>query len=524
MPVRAAYWDAQWFRGKLAVFRQHVTLAGFEELVRERLASRERNFLWSVEHLIFANPDSPYRPLLELAGYDLPKLRALVLTQGLDAALDQLRKDGVYVRVREFKGMEAAVRRGRTYRFQQEDFANPQTRGVMVAQSSGSRSGGTRTDISMASLLDGTRRRRWLLEGYGLWGRDVVFWGAYGDGLLTTARYTTMGRPPLRWICYHGLWNWKTTYLIKMVRLATGLPVPQPEAIPTDRVLDVARYISRANTPRGIQVNSSVSSALRLVLAAEEASINLGDVAFWISGEPLTPLKRRQFEERGSSVYSLFMTAECGEIACQCPVGEEADDLHVLTDLLALRQYQRAVDQDGATVPAYLVTSLLPHAPHVMVNVEVGDYGGLVERRCGCFLDRLGFHLHVHTIRSFEKLTAEAMTYMGPGLITLVEEILPREFGGDMRHYQFVEGEDGQGFTRLYVLASPQLGEIDNEALRNTVLRELGQLSPYESIWGEARTIQVLRREPLATASGKVLHLHRDRGALWASNGGQSDG
>src|SRR5262245_3421348 len=297
--LRAAYSDTQWVRGKLSPFRQHVASAGFEELVRERLASREHNFLWSLEHLIFANPDSPYRPLLDLAGYDLPKLRALVLTQGLDTALDRLREDGVYVGVREFKGMETTVRRGRTYRFRPKDFKNPQTRGVLAAQSSGSRSSGTRTDISMENLLDGTRQRRWLKESYGLWGRDVVLWAAHPWGLLTMARYTIMGRPPLRWFCSSGRGDWKTTVLIKLARLATGRPIPQPEPFTREQVLVVARDISRANTSRGILVNSSVSQALRLVLAAEEAGIKLGDVAFWVSGEPLTPLKRRQFDERG---------------------------------------------------------------------------------------------------------------------------------------------------------------------------------------------------------------------------------
>jgi len=454
--------------------------------------------------------------------YDLAKVRELVLTRGLDAALDQLCKDGVYVRVREFKGMEPTIRGGRTLQFQQKDFAAQQTttRGVVVQQSSGSRSPGTQTVISMANLLDSLRLNRWLSEGYGLEGRDIVVWLA--RGLRAAASYTAMGRPPLRCFCSYDRGDWKTTWLIKLARLATGLPVPQPELMTREQVLDVARYISHANTSRGFLVLTSVSQALRLVLAAEEAGIKLGDAAFQIGGEPLTSMKRRQFDQRGFIVYSLFGATECGLIASACPVGQEADDLHVVTDRLALRQYQRSVDRDGATVPAYLVTSLLPDARHVLVNVEVGDYGGLEERRCGCFLDRVGYHQHVHTIRSFEKLTAEGMTYFGPGLITLVEEILPREFGGDVRHYQLVEGEDGQGFTKLYVLASPQLGEIDHEALRNTVLRELGPL--IQDIWGESNTVQVVRREPLATVTGKVLHLHRDRGALWASNSEQSDG
>ncbi len=468
---------------------------------------------------------------MELAGYDLPKLRELVIARGLDAALDQLFQDGVYVRVREFKGMEATVRGGRIFQFHQKDFANPRTRQVMVRQSSGSRSHGTQTGISMANLLDSTRLRRLVLEGYGLWGRDVVLWLTYLAGLKQAMRFTMMGRPPLRWFCYHGRWDWKTTYLIMMARLATKLPVPQPEVIPTEQVLDVVRYISQVNTHRGILVMTSVSPALRLVLTAEEAGIKLGDVAFMVIGEPFTPLKRRQFEARGFRVYPRFGTSESGEIAWACPSAQETDDYHVLTDRWALRQYQHAVDQDGATVPAYLATSLLPHSPHVMVNVELGDYGGLEERRCGCFLDRVGYHLHAHTIRSFEKLTAEGMTYIGPDLIRLLEEVLPREFGGDGRHYQLVEGEDGQGFTKLYLLASPQLGEIDHEALRSTVLREMGTAATsvgtwrfIQDVWGGANTLQVLRREPLATATGKILHLHRDRGALWASNGDQPDG
>jgi len=166
-----------------------------------------------------------------------------------------------------------------------------------------------------------------------------------------------------------------------------------------------------------------------------------------------------------------------------------------------------------------------------MVNVESGDYGGLEERRCGCFLDRLGFHQHIHTVRSFEKLTAEGMTFIGPDLVTLLEEVLPREFGGDSRHYQLVEAEDERGITRLYVLASPQLGKVDDAAMRRAVLREIrrrhlsaGPGRLIEQVWHEADTVQVLRREPLATASGKVLHLHRDRGELWRGSGSEGNG
>jgi hypothetical protein len=266
-----------------------------------------------------------------------------------------------------------------------------------------------------------------------------------------------------------------------------------------------------------------VNPALRLVLAAEEAGINLGDVAFITGGEPLTPTKLRQFTTRGYQVFSAFAFSEYGMAAWACPQGQEPDDLHVFTDRIALRQYPRPTDQNGATVPAYLFTSLLPETRHIMLNLESGDYGGLEVRRCGCFLDELGFHQHMHTIRSFEKLTAEGMTFIGPTLIGLMDEVLPREFGGSQTDYQLVEAEDARGHTKLYLLASPRLGDLDEVALRKTVLREIRDrhISPGDGrlihqIWQSADTIQVLRRQPLETETGKVHHLHKHQGTLAA--------
>src|SRR3990172_9336741 len=109
----------------LMLFRHRVTSpAGVEEQLRDRL--------------VFASPRSPYRPLLETAGYDWPSVRQLVMTRGLDVALDQLCADGVYVRIQEFKGMEPAVRQGRTFNFQERDFPNPLVRAALRVRSRGS--------------------------------------------------------------------------------------------------------------------------------------------------------------------------------------------------------------------------------------------------------------------------------------------------------------------------------------------------------------------------------------------------
>ena len=77
-----------------------------------------------------------------------------------------------------------------------------------------------------------------------------------------------------------------------------------------------------------------------------------------------------------------------------------------------------------------------------MLNVESDDYGVLERRHCGCPLDAAGLDLHMHTIRSWEKLTSEGMTLGGADLIRLVEEILPARFGGAPTDWQLVEEEE----------------------------------------------------------------------------------
>jgi hypothetical protein len=72
-----------------------------------------------------------------------------------------------------------------------------------------------------------------------------------------------------------------------------------------------------------------------------------------------------------------------------------------MSDKLAVVQREGA----RAPVPALWLTTLHWRAPKVMVNVESGDYGVLERRRCGCVWDGLGFREHLHTIRSYEKLT-----------------------------------------------------------------------------------------------------------------------
>ncbi len=161
-------------------------------------------------------------------------------------------------------------------------------------------------------------------------------------------------------------------------------------------------------------------------------------------------------------------------------------------------------------VEAFLFTSLLPAAPKVLLNVETGDYGVVECRRCGCGFEDLGFHDHIHSIRSFEKLTSEGMTLASTFLLRLMEEVLPSKYGGFSTDYQILEEEDDRGITRLNIIVSPKVGEIDEQDLLKTVLRNLEPgktVTMISSILAQADTFRVKRGYPISTGMGKILPL-----------------
>jgi hypothetical protein len=147
------------------------------------------------------------------------------------------------------------------------------------------------------------------------------------------------------------------------------------------------------------------------------------------------------------------------------------------------------------------------------------DFAVVEERACACELGTLGLSTHVHSIRSFEKLTGEGVSFLGETLIELVERVLPSRFGGAMTDYQFVEREIN-GMTRLALRVSPAVGPLDGPSVVETVLDHLrsrdGAGRVMGVLWRAAGTVEVVRETPVLTRSGKVLPLElaaRDQAA-----------
>jgi hypothetical protein len=142
----------------------------------------------------------------------------------------------------------------------------------------------------------------------------------------------------------------------------------------------------------------------------------------------------------------------------------------------------------------------------------MGDEAVVTERRCGCPLARLGWETHLHTIRSREKLTAGGMTFLDTDVVRVLEVVLPARFGGGPTDYQLLEEEAADGRPRLRLLAHPEIGALDEARVVDTFLTEVGKTGRAEEVmarmWHDAGFLNVDRRPPYTTATGKILHLH----------------
>jgi hypothetical protein len=180
--------------------RRRITLEEARAGVRRRIESRGSNLLEIARRAIYPNPHSPYRQLLDVAGCEYGDLVELVEREGLEGALTELYRGGVYLTVDEFKGRRPAIRGSASVTADPSRLRNPLARGCLLARSSGSRSQGTVTAFDLGFVRDCAANAFLVLAARG--GRDWLKadWEGHGGGAtFRLMKYAMFGSPPSRW-------------------------------------------------------------------------------------------------------------------------------------------------------------------------------------------------------------------------------------------------------------------------------------------------------------------------------------
>jgi hypothetical protein len=482
---------------------------------------REENLVRLLEDGIFGAPGSPYVALFAHAGIELGDALSLVRKHGVDEALARLHDAGVYVKLDEFKGRKPIERGSLTLSVRHEDFDNPRAIRVYTGSSGGSSGPARRLRIAFPHSEQSAVYSGISLDAHGLRDRPYGIWRPVPPGhagLGSCLSHAKVGKLVDRWFSQYPLRrSHAREYVYTRITLAAsrraGIPIPEPEYVPLEQALVVARWLAEQRE-RGAPAffTAPGSSGVRVCKAALEHGLDISETVFRLGGEPLTEGKANAVAEVGASAFCNYNMAETGRIGLGCPARRERDDVHLVLDQLGVIQREREVGGKGGTrVPALLYTTLHESAPKLMLNVESDDYGVLEERDCGCPIGELGLRLHLHTIRSYEKLTSEGMNFVGTELLALVEQVLPQCFGGGPADYQLVEREV-DGLPKISIVVSPRIGAVDETAVARAVLDALGSGPSYRgmmaSLWRDGGTVQVERREPHQTGQSKILPLH----------------
>lgn len=117
----------------------------WESRIRLALDRRESTWLETLNKVVFSQPAHPYRKMFDLAGCTYSDLSQMVGRRGLEFALAELRRGGVWLDHDEFKGTTPIVRSGTEIPATPASFANPLVWGWFRGSSGASRSSGTVT-------------------------------------------------------------------------------------------------------------------------------------------------------------------------------------------------------------------------------------------------------------------------------------------------------------------------------------------------------------------------------------------
>jgi hypothetical protein len=238
-------------------------------LVRRMIESREENFLDLMRRVVFNTPSNPYYTLFQWAGCTYGDLQHAVRRDGLEPALDSLRKAGVYLSNGEFKGKRPVER--------SHQFANPLVRGLLETTSGATRGSGTISRRSLEFQIYREAQACVLYHQFGLTRRPIVGIRSIlpsDGGMRVSLTFTRRGLPYEKWFALGGTFRGSGHYrlvtkLLLLEARLLGVPLKFPDYLPRNDFLPVARWIARRRSQGARPILwSNASGGVRVAAAS----------------------------------------------------------------------------------------------------------------------------------------------------------------------------------------------------------------------------------------------------------------
>lgn len=506
--------------------RTPLSLDAMRAIVSERRARRARALIDTVT-LACALPGSPYARLFAHAGLDPAGVGPMVRRDGVEGTLATLLAAGVCLTSDEFKGRAPVVRGSLAFTVDPAALVNPRATVHGVSESSGSRGARTPVPIDLAAIRDHAVNTAVSLDAHGGTGWRHAHYGIPGGTSVTNPlEFAKAGHPPVRGYTsvdpasreLHPRYRLGARAL-RLASLLSGVPLPVPEYAPLDDPAPIVRWLrEELDAGRTPHVWTYASSAVRICQAATDSRVDIAGARFTCGGEPTTAARRAAIEATGAFALPRMGTTETDILSYACARHEAPDDMHFFDDRHALIAPDAESVRGGMPADAMVLTSLLPTAPILLVNVCMGDRATVVRGDCGCGLARDGWTVRIRDVRSFEKLTAGGMTLLDADVVRVLDDVLPARYGGRTGDWQVVERHDGAGGRpEVLLVVDPAVGALDDAAVVDAFLEAIGGGDSGERMmqmqWRTGGVVRLVRERPMRTVSGKILHVHADRPA-----------
>jgi hypothetical protein len=488
--------------------------------ISQRLATRNDRFLKILKRYVYDYPSSPYLPLLRDARCEYGDIVDSIHKRGLSASLAQLKEAGVYLSFDEFKGKKRVRRNGADY------LVNPR----FMQSSSGTRMMSTRSSNTSGYSLEVGMRLHYLKERscyesvmiemldladvpFGIWYPALPA----SAGALGALRYAKIGRPIDQWFRtpLAGAQPGISTYLSSEILISTlrkqSAKFSRPHLVGNDQIEEILDWILTQKKKHGrCGFQSYATRVVRLAQAAVESGHSLHGVHFVVGGEPLTTAKKQTIIRSGADVCLRYMASEIGTIGVQCGTPAATDDQHLAADLVA-----SISDGPKGENGKLFFTTLSEHAPLVLLNADLGDRGVLEKRECGCRFGELGLNTHISKIRSSAQVTCAGMALPIFLLNKISEEVLVAKYGGTTVDYQWVEEENENVRTKLFLHIDPSVGPLNEASVLADIASAIGKYGPgariMAELWHQEQTIAIKRCKPICSGFGKqpaLLRVH----------------